>query len=99
MAETIAAGVEGLQVSKTKELKGTEKRDSLREWEVKAQQMWEEAGLFHADAPSTDEVPFNSVPPEELREKFPKWFGTIAYPYANGVSKLLNASTPSVSAC
>ncbi len=71
--------------SKTKELKGTEKRDSLRIWESTAQALWEEQRVFEADAPSTSEYPLQDISPAELREKFPKWFGTIAYPYINGV--------------
>ncbi len=71
--------------SKTKELKGTEKRDSLRAWESQAQALWEGQRVFEADAPSTTEYPLDEISPAELREKFPKWFGTIAYPYINGV--------------
>lgn len=40
--------------------------------------------MFHADAPSTSEIPFGSVAPAELRKKHPKYFGTFAYPYMNG---------------
>jgi len=82
---SVPKALEGLQISKTKELKGTEKRDSLRAWELECQTMWEQKGFFHADAPTTAEVPSRSISAAELRDKYPKWFGTIAYPYMNGV--------------
>lgn len=85
MADTsVPKALEGLAISKTKELKGTEKRDTLIEIEKKYQQKWEEEGVFEVDAPSTAEFPLGSISPDELREKFPKFFGTIAYPYMNG---------------
>lgn len=79
-----AVGQVVVPVSKTKELKGTEKRDTLVAWEKKIQQKWEAEKLFQPDAPSTADVPLNSISPAELREKYPKFFGTIAYPYMNG---------------
>ncbi|KAK3939257.1 leucine--tRNA ligase, cytoplasmic [Diplogelasinospora grovesii] len=81
---TVPKALEGLAISKTKELKGTEKRDTLIEIEKKYQSKWEEAGVFEVDAPPTSEIPLGSISAEELREKFPKFFGTIAYPYMNG---------------
>ncbi|KAG6354707.1 hypothetical protein INS49_004725 [Diaporthe citri] len=72
-------------VSKTKELKGTEKRDALVAWEKQIQAKWEADRVFQPDAPTTDEIPLHSISPQELREKYPKFFGTIAYPYMNGV--------------
>ncbi|KAK3951887.1 hypothetical protein QBC32DRAFT_153395 [Pseudoneurospora amorphoporcata] len=88
MADTtaVAKGVANLSVSasKTKELKGTEKRDTLVEIEKKYQQKWEQDGVFEVDAPSTAEFPLDAITPDELREKHPKFFGTIAYPYMNG---------------
>ncbi|KAK4102494.1 leucyl-tRNA synthetase [Parathielavia hyrcaniae] len=85
MADTaLPKAMADLAVSKTKELKGTEKRDSLVEIEKKYQRMWEENGVFEVDAPSVDDFPLGSISPDELREKFPKFFGTIAYPYMNG---------------
>jgi leucyl-tRNA synthetase len=86
MADTsVPKAMEGLKISKTKELKGTEKRDALRAYEMKCQAAWEEAGYFNADAPTTSEIPLHSISAAELREKYPKWFGTIAYPYMNGM--------------
>lgn len=79
-----AVGQVVVPVSKTKELKGTEKRDTLTAWEKKIQQKWESEKLFQPDAPSTADVPLHSITPAELREKYPKFYGTIAYPYMNG---------------
>jgi leucyl-tRNA synthetase len=85
MADThLSKAIAELAVSKTKELKGTEKRDTLVEIEKKYQRIWEEDGVFQVDAPSIEEFPLGSISPEELRQKFPKFFGTIAYPYMNG---------------
>ncbi|KAF4126325.1 leucyl-tRNA synthetase [Geosmithia morbida] len=78
------AAMENLQISKTKELKGTEKRDSLIAIEKKYQAKWKEDGVFEPDAPSTAEVPLHSIPAAQLREEQPKWFGTMAFPYMNG---------------
>ncbi|KAI1375498.1 leucyl-tRNA synthetase, cytoplasmic [Hypoxylon crocopeplum] len=76
--------MEGLQISALKDLKGTEKRDSLIAIEKKYQREWEEQRLFDVNAPSTAEIPLHSITAAELREKFPKFFGTIAFPYTNG---------------
>ncbi|KAI0479377.1 hypothetical protein GGR56DRAFT_634681 [Xylariaceae sp. FL0804] len=83
-ANSVAKALDGLTVSKTKELKGTEKRDSLIAIEKKYQQKWEEDGVFQPDAPSIGDVPLHSISAAELREKYPKFFGTMAYPYMNG---------------
>lgn len=80
MAETsVPKALEGLTVSKTKELKGTEKRDALISIEKKYQQQWEEDGIFQPDAPSIADIPLDSISASELRKKYPKFFGTIAY--------------------
>ncbi|KAJ4307264.1 cytosolic leucyl tRNA synthetase [Collariella sp. IMI 366227] len=84
MADALPKAMADLAVSKTKELKGTEKRDTLIELEKKYQMRWEEDGVFEVDAPSIDEYPLEDISADELREKFPKFFGTIAYPYMNG---------------
>jgi leucyl-tRNA synthetase len=67
-----------------KELKGTEKRDNLIAIEKKYQQKWQQDRVFEIDAPSTSEIPLNSISAADLREKYPKFFGTMAYPYMNG---------------
>lgn len=59
----------------------TEKRDALVAWEKKVQQQWETDQVFQPDAPTIDEIPLHSISSTELREKYPKFFGTIAYPY------------------
>jgi hypothetical protein len=59
----------------------TEKRDTLVANERKYQAKWEEIGAFEPDAPSLEEIPLDSISPEELRERHPKFFGTTAYPY------------------
>ncbi|KAF4818500.1 Leucine--tRNA ligase [Colletotrichum siamense] len=84
MANEAAKALEALQVSKTKELKGTEKRDFLISLEKKYQQKWAEEKIFEVDAPSTKEVPLHSVSAEELRKQQPKWMGCMAFPYMNG---------------
>ncbi|KAL8335502.1 hypothetical protein RB598_009606 [Gaeumannomyces tritici] len=87
-ATTPLPAVEGLQISKMKELKGTEKRSALVAIEKKYQRKWEEDGVFHFDAPSTADYPLDSISPADLRAKFPKFYGNIAYPYMNGVLHL-----------
>lgn len=52
--------------------------------EKKYQEEWQKSKVFELDAPSTDEIPFNSITAAEIREKHPKYFGTFAYPYMNG---------------
>jgi leucyl-tRNA synthetase len=94
MADT-AKALEGLTLSKTKELKDTKKRDSLIAIEKKYQQQWEEDKIFESDAPSTADVPLHSISPDELREKFPKFMGCFAYPYMNGKLHVGHAFTVS----
>lgn len=76
--------VESPQLPKTKELKGTEKRDSLVAKEKKYQKIWADSKIFEANPPSIEEYPLGNVTPTELREKFPNWMGTMAFPYQNG---------------
>ncbi|KAJ5168003.1 Leucine--tRNA ligase cytoplasmic [Penicillium canariense] len=68
----------------TLKLENTEKRDSLIAIEKKYQAQWKENKVFEVDAPSFAEVPQGSMSAAELREKHPKFFGTMAYPYMNG---------------
>ncbi|KAI1002031.1 Leucine--tRNA ligase, cytoplasmic [Podosphaera aphanis] len=86
MAETEATSKvqESAPISKTKELKGTEKRDTLVAVEKKYQAKWKAEKVFHSNAPTTSQIPMGSVPPIALREQYPKFFGTMAYPYMNG---------------
>lgn len=62
----------------------TEKRDTLIAIEKKYQAQWKEKKVFEVDAPSLSEVPPSTLSSAELREKYPKFFGTMAYPYMNG---------------
>ncbi|KAH8804005.1 leucyl-tRNA synthetase-like protein [Hyaloscypha sp. PMI_1271] len=82
--EATTKALESAKISKTKELKGTEKRDTLTKWEKIYQKKWQEEGIFQPNAPSTSEVPLNSISAAELRAQHPKFFGTMAYPYMNG---------------
>ncbi|OGM49960.1 leucyl-tRNA synthetase [Aspergillus bombycis] len=68
----------------TLKLENTEKRDTLIAIEKKYQAQWKENKVFEVDAPSFAEVPEGSMSAAELREKYPKFFGTMAYPYMNG---------------
>ncbi|KAJ5989923.1 Aminoacyl-tRNA synthetase class 1a anticodon-binding [Penicillium canescens] len=68
----------------TLKLENTEKRDTLIAIEKKYQAQWKENKVFEVDAPSFEEAPQGSMTPAELREKYPKFFGTMAYPYMNG---------------
>ncbi|KAI5950943.1 CDC60 [Candida jiufengensis] len=61
----------------------TFRRDALIEIEKKYQKQWADEKLFEIDAPTFEEVPIENV--EEVREKYPKFFSTMAYPYMNGV--------------
>ena len=63
----------------------TEKRDTLIEAEKKYQKAWADAKIFEQNAPSLDEEPFGKVSSAELHQKYPKYMGTMAYPYMNGV--------------
>ncbi|KAL2755416.1 hypothetical protein ACRALDRAFT_1064467 [Sodiomyces alcalophilus JCM 7366] len=80
-----AKAIESLQISKTKELKGTEKRDTLIAIEKKYQKKWAEDKIFEVEAPSLEEHPLGSISAAELRAKYPKFFSTVAYQYVNGV--------------
>ena len=62
----------------------TRNRDTLIAIEKKYQTKWNEDRVFESDAPTTTEIPFNSVSAAEIRQKHPKYFGTFAFPYMNG---------------
>ncbi|KAF4452476.1 leucyl-tRNA synthetase, cytoplasmic [Fusarium austroafricanum] len=79
--DSVPKAMEALNISKTKELKGA---DALIAIEKRYQKAWEQDKVFESNAPSTDEVPFHSISAAELREKQPKFFGCMAYPYMNG---------------
>jgi len=52
--------------------------------EKKYQKKWAEERIFESNAPSTSELPPRSISPTDLRSQYPKFFGTMAYPYMNG---------------
>lgn len=64
-------------------LENTARRDALIEIEKKFQKEWQEAKYFEVDAPTIEEDPEDDA--DELRKKYPKYFGTMAFPYMNGV--------------
>ncbi|KAK5174951.1 cytosolic leucyl tRNA synthetase [Saxophila tyrrhenica] len=68
----------------TLKIENTDKRDTLIASEKKYQQQWTESKIFEQDAPSLQEIPFQSMPAAEIRKKHPKYMVTMAYPYVNG---------------
>ncbi|KAI4121864.1 MAG: hypothetical protein LQ338_006120 [Usnochroma carphineum] len=68
----------------TLKLENTEKRDTLIKIEKRYQKQWQESDVFNAAAPSTSEIVPGSIAASDLRRKYPKYFGTFAYPYMNG---------------
>ncbi|KAI8324976.1 leucyl-tRNA synthetase [Martensiomyces pterosporus] len=68
------------------EAKKTVKRDTLIEIEKKWQKDWQDNHVFEIDMPEDD-----SVAPEKLHDKYPKWMGTFPYPYMNGALHLGHA--------
>lgn len=68
------------------QLENTAKRDYLRGLERKYQGEWEDAKTFNIDSPMTTEkeAHLETLSPEEVRAKYPKWLGTFPYPYMNG---------------
>ena len=68
----------------TLKLENTKNRDTLIAIEKKYQAQWQKNKVFESDAPSTTEIPFDSVPASEIRSKHPKYFATFAFPYMNG---------------
>ncbi|KAH1496911.1 hypothetical protein LV164_001601 [Aspergillus fumigatus] len=83
-AASAAALDPGNSTKNTLKLENTEKRDTLIAIEKKYQAQWKEKKVFEVDAPSLSEVPPSTLSSAELREKYPKFFGTMAYPYMNG---------------
>jgi leucyl-tRNA synthetase len=63
-------------------LENTARRDGLIALEKKYQKEWADAKYFEVDAPTIEEDGEDDA--DVLREKHPKFFGTMAYPYMNG---------------
>lgn len=82
---TLEALNPSLTQAATMKIENTDKRDTLTSYEQKAQQAWQQSGVFETDAP---DAATNGKPQE-------KWFGTFAYPYMNGTLHAGHAFTVS----
>lgn len=69
----------------------TGKRDYLKALEKKYQAQWQDDRLFETTAPSQHQL--RGLSPEQIQEKYPKWFGNFPYPYMNGSLHLGHAFT------
>ena len=74
------------------QLENTSKRDFLTKLEKETQQFWKDQNVFAVDSPTND-ADLQDLSPEEIREKYPKWFATIPYAYMNGSLHLGHAFT------
>lgn len=70
-------------MSATIKLEKTDRRDTLVEIEKKYQKIWSDKKYFEVDAPTLEEDSEDDA--DILRETYPKYFATMAYPYMNGV--------------
>ena len=68
---------------KTLVLENTSRRDALIDIEQKYQKLWEDEKVFEQNVP--DQEAALTLSSDELHEKYPKFFATMAYPYMNGV--------------
>jgi len=64
----------------------TAKRDYLKNLETKYQSRWESEKLFEVEAPPAQDIA--SLSAEEIKDRYPKWFGNFPYPYMNGTLHL-----------
>ncbi|KIK94180.1 hypothetical protein PAXRUDRAFT_828265 [Paxillus rubicundulus Ve08.2h10] len=78
-------------MANTIELAQTGKRDHLKSLEKKYQAQWQEQRLFETTAPPKEDL--QGLSPQEIKEKYPKWFGNFPYPYMNGSLHLGHAFT------
>ena len=69
----------------------TAKRDYLKGLEKKYQDRWQSEKTFQVNAPAPEELA--GLSQEEVKAKFPKWFGNFPYPYMNGSLHLGHAFT------
>ncbi|KAG4300705.1 hypothetical protein PCANB_002964 [Pneumocystis canis] len=72
-------------------LQNTSKRDFLIRNEKRFQDEWKKKCIFEVNAPSFENEPTNNM--DILHKKYPKFFGTMAYPYMNGSLHLGHAFT------
>lgn len=70
-------------------IQNTSKRDSLQAIEARCQAKWHSEKVFEIDPPAYQE----GVTGAEAHEKVPKFYGTMAYPYMNGILHLGHAFT------
>ncbi|TEB21473.1 leucine-tRNA ligase [Coprinellus micaceus] len=78
-------------MAQTIELAQTAKRDYLKGLEKRYQDRWQSEKTFQVNAPAPEELA--GLSQEEVREKFPKWFGNFPFPYMNGSLHLGHAFT------
>ncbi|KAH9813625.1 hypothetical protein DFH28DRAFT_1029218 [Melampsora americana] len=69
------------------------KRDDLIKFEKNAQLKWAQMKVFETDSPHVNDSTLTDLTPDQLREKYPKFFGTFPYPYMNGSLHLGHAFT------
>ncbi|WAQ91731.1 hypothetical protein PtA15_15A122 [Puccinia triticina] len=69
------------------------KRDDLIKYEKVAQEKWAKSDIFQTDSPYIENPALQELSGDELREKYPKFFGTFPYPYMNGSLHLGHAFT------
>jgi leucyl-tRNA synthetase len=69
-------------MSATIKLENTQRRDALVAIEKKYQKIWADEKAFEVDAPTIEEDPTDDA--DKLREKYPKFYSTMAFPYMNG---------------
>ncbi|KAI0031473.1 leucyl-tRNA synthetase [Vararia minispora EC-137] len=77
--------------SNTIELAQTGKRDFLIDLEKRYQERWEKEHIFEVEPPTQAEL--TGLSREQVREKYPKWFGNFPFPYMNGSLHLGHAFT------
>lgn len=54
----------------------TTRRDRMREIEEHQQKRWEASKVFEQNAPTSEQPELVDMPEAELRQKYPKFFGT-----------------------
>ncbi|KAF5007544.1 hypothetical protein FDECE_6135 [Fusarium decemcellulare] len=83
--DSVPKAMEALTISKTKELKGAGPISAIIfDMTILTTARPRNDRVFQPDAPTTEEIPLHSISAAELREKHPKFFGCMAYPYMNG---------------
>ncbi|KAA1070699.1 cytosolic leucyl tRNA synthetase [Puccinia graminis f. sp. tritici] len=98
MAQSTPSSIQELMDKKQKEATldmggNFTKRDDLIRYEKEAQEKWANSNIFQTDSPYIENPELKDLSGEELREKYPKFFGTFPYPYMNGSLHLGHAFT------